>query len=91
VGLSEISETLGLKQKAYRATFGPPGTAAHEAFLDLAKFCHAFGNEIAEGNHDRTLRFAGRREAFFHIWEYLNLSHDELLAIYPRIKINAGE
>lgn len=81
----EFIERVSTKQKAYKITFGSPGTAAHEAFLDLAKYCHAFGEEF-QGNYEQTLRMAGRREAFFHIWRYLNLRPDELAAIYVRLK-----
>lgn len=86
LSLSTLTQRLGQKQKAYKLTFGAPGTAAHDAFVDLGRFCHvAAGSEIVEGNHDRTLRLAGRREAFFHIWKNLNLSLEDLVAIYPKI------
>ena len=78
---TQIRDQLALTKKSYLLTISP------EAMIDLAKFCHAFGNEVAEGNHDRTLRMAGRREAFFHVWEMLKLEPDELIAIYPKIKM----
>lgn len=77
----QLHEQVALTKKSMLLTISP------EALTALAKFCHAFGNEVVEGNHDRTLRMAGRREAFFFVWEYLKLEPDELIALYPKIKM----
>lgn len=78
----ELASLVGTKQKAYKEVFGPPGTAAHEAFADLACFAHAFDGEQPSGVSLE--RLAGRREAYFHIWKHLNLAPIELLAIYQK-------
>lgn len=87
--LSQLIEKLGFKQKAYRVTFahGP----AHDAFVDLARFCHAFHNEIVPNHPELTERLAGRREAFMHIWQFLHLKPEELIGLYPRILLSTGD
>lgn len=85
--LGQLLEKLSFKQRAYQATFGAPGTAAHDAFVDLARFSHAFHNEAIPGDSDMTMRMAGRREAFFHIWQFLHLDPKDLVEIYPKIVI----
>lgn len=85
--LSQLLDKLKLRQRAYQQTFGAPGTPAHDAFVDLARFCHAFHNEVSYGDHDTTLVMAGRRQAFFHIWEHLHIDPSELIHLYPKIRM----
>lgn len=80
----QIVERLGFKQKAYKLTFAP-GAPAHTAFLDLARYCHAFHNEFVPNHPELTERIAGRREAFMHIWQFLHLQPEVLIELYPQI------
>lgn len=52
------------------------------ALQDLAEFCHA--NDPAPRDSDLFLqgRAAGRRDVFLHIAEHLQLTEDELTAVY---------
>ena len=89
--LRELVEKLRLRKRQYQATFGVAGTAGHDALVDLARFCRAFQNEIVPGDHDRTLILAGRREAFFRIWEHLHLEPEEIVAVHRAAVIPQGE
>lgn len=80
----ELRQGLGHRQKAYQATF-KKGAPAYEAFVDLARFCHAFHNEIVPHQPELTERLAGRREAFMHIWQFMNLDPEILIGLYPQI------
>lgn len=77
----EIVDKLRVRKRQYQTAFSA-GAPAHEALVDLAKFCRAFENEIIPGDHDRTLILAGRREAFFRIWNHLHLEPQELVTVY---------
>ena len=84
--LTAALDLVRQRKKAYVAHF-LPGTAAHDAFVDLAKFCRAFGNEVVPGDHDKTLLLAGRREAFYRIYDHLNLEPEQLAALYRAAKV----
>lgn len=82
--LAQLIERLRLKQRAYKLTFAP-GAPAYLAFVDLARYCHAFHNEIMPRHPELTERLAGRREAFIHIWQFLHLEPEVLVELYPKI------
>ncbi len=88
--LSQLIEKLGQKQKAYKLTFAP-GSPAHDAFVDLGRFCHAFHNELIPNKPELTERMAGRREAYMHIWQFLHLRPEELIGLYPQIVLSTGD
>lgn len=88
--IEKAHDFLRKRKKAYVSTF-QPGTAAFTAYADLAKFCRAFSNEVVPGDHDKTLILAGRREAFFRIFQHLNLEPDELAALYRAVVLPEGE
>lgn len=79
--LNQLIDKLRTRKRQYQAAFGP-NTPGHDVLVDLARFCRAFENEIIPGDHDATLRAAGRREAFFRIYQHLHLEPDELVALY---------
>jgi hypothetical protein len=79
--LRELIDKLRARKQQYQHAFAK-GAPAHEALVDLAKFCRAFDNDVVPGDHDRTLILAGRREAFFRIWRHLHLEPQELVALY---------
>ena len=76
----ELVDKLRFRKQHYQSAFSE-GAPGHYALVDLAQFCRAFGNEIAVGDHDRTLIMAGRREAFFRIYQHLHLEPHELVAV----------
>jgi hypothetical protein len=77
----ELVRRLGFRKRGYQVVFGVPGTAGHAAFSDLARYCCFFEGEVAK-SHDETLIRIGRREAFLYIWKHLNLTTEELAALY---------
>lgn len=72
-------DKLRERSKAFRMTF-TPGTPAHEAFVDLGRYCHVYQENVATG--DQALILVGLRRAFFHIWNHLNLDDQQLAAVY---------
>ena len=88
--LSDLINKLGLQQQSYRITF-KEGSPAHAAFVDLGRFCHAFHNEVIPSRPEYTERLAGRREAFMHIWQRLNLRPEQLVELYPQIVLSTGD
>lgn len=72
-------DKLRERQKAYRMTFTAE-TPAHEAFVDLGRYCRVFAENVTTG--DQALILLGLRRAFMHIWNHLNLDDQELAVIY---------
>ena len=65
---------------AYRATFRNPD--AHDYVLpDLAEFCHATEPAPPTNELFSQGRFAGRRDVWLHIREYLDLNDEQLAAL----------
>lgn len=83
--LHQIIDRLRLRKRAYQAAFGAAGTPGFEAMKDLAKFCRAFEAGAVPGNHDATLIMAGRREAFFRIWQHLYLEPGQLAVLFGAV------
>lgn len=81
---------LARRRTAYvRAFSGPPG---HEVLADLAKFCRA--NQTTYHPDPRVhAALEGRREVWLRITQHLNLSDDDLWAIYgsPATTIPKGD
>ena len=87
---NELIDRLRPRKRQYQSLFSE-GAFGHEALVDLARFCRAFENEVVIGDHDRTLILAGRREAFFRIYQHLHLEPAELVALYRAAVIPQGE
>lgn len=77
----ELVDRLRVRKRQYQSAFSE-GAPGHEAMADLARFCRAFGNDIVPGDHDKTLIMAGRREAFWRIYQHLHLEPQQLVALY---------
>lgn len=70
---------LRARKRNYQLTFGSP--AGQEVMIDLAKFCR--GNEPTWSEDARHhARFEGRREVWLRIQQHLNLSSEQLVAIF---------
>lgn len=76
---------LRQRKHAYMQAFAP-GAPGHDALVDLAKFCRAFGGDVLPGNHDLTMVLAGRREAYFRIIDHLHFQPQQLLELYSSVK-----
>lgn len=72
-------DKLRERQRAYRMVFAA-GTPAHEAFVDLGRYCRVFQEGVTTG--DQALILVGLQRAFRHIWNQLNLDDTELAVIY---------
>lgn len=83
--VSELIQKLGWRKRGYQQAFAP-GAPGHDALIDLAKFCRAFGGEVVMNNHDATLILAGRREAYFRIIDHMNFDAHELMELYKATK-----
>jgi len=73
--------TVAEMGRAYNLTFRNP-TASHFVLPDLAEFTHAMDPAPREGDLFMQGRAAGRRDVYLHIAEWLNLTEEELYAIY---------
>lgn len=72
---------LRLRKRTYQLTFQNP--KSNGVLKDLAKFCHA--NEIPRTSDLYLLGVAnGRRETWLRIQNHLNLSEEDLYAIYGK-------
>ena len=77
-----IIDFISGRSSAYRTVFGKADRGAQRAVArDLAKFCR--GNETCFHEDPRIHAvMEGRREVYLRIINHLNLSPQELLAIY---------
>lgn len=55
--------------------------------MDLVRFCRAAESCVVPRDHDRTLVLEGRREVFLRITQHMNLSSEQLFALYDRRNI----
>ena len=76
---------LHARKRAYSLCFGSP--VGNEVLIDLSRFCRAVETCVVPGDHDRTLVLEGRREVFLRITEHMNLSTEQLYALYDRRNI----
>lgn len=74
-------DLLKKRRLAYMLTFKKDNFAAQEVLIDLAKFCRA--NESTY-HSDPSLKdvLIGRREVWLRIANHLNLSSEQLFALY---------
>ncbi len=73
---------LGDRKRAYQLTFQTSQPANITVLADLAKFCRANESCAVPGDRDRSLILEGRREAWLRIQQHLNLSTEQLFALY---------
>lgn len=77
--IDRIRQFLQHRQRAYHQCFGSP--AGNEVLVDLAKFCRA----AETCYHDDPRKHAvleGRREVFIRIADHMNLTVDQIYALY---------
>lgn len=72
-------EFLRGRKKAYALTFNNP--ASMEVLVDLAKFCRA-GQTTFDPDPRVHAALEGRREVFLRIQDHLNLTTEQLYALY---------
>lgn len=87
----EAIEFLSTRKQAYVGTFAK-GMAGHLAFVDLAKWSNAFDTpDRLPTDRDAQLVMQGRREAFWRLYNHVNLNELELAAVYKAAVVPAGE
>ena len=72
------------RKKAYQAAFGPSGFMGSDCMFDLAEFCHAHKPTWHEDARHHA-RLEGRREVWLRIAYHLNLTPEQLEAVYEPI------
>lgn len=82
-GVLSGRDFLFRRRRAYRLTFNPEEQSDQDVLADLARFCRA--NESTYHPDPRmSCVLEGRREVFLRIAQHLNLSEEDLWAIYGR-------
>lgn len=85
----KIAATLGFlkdRKKAYMLAFRSP--AGQIVLKDLIMFCRGAETPAVPGDRDKTMLLLGRHEVFIRIQQHLNLSDEELFALYAGKSIN---
>ena len=78
------------RKRAYLLTFDKAQPATQEVLADLAKFCRA--NETTFHPDPRIhAALEGRREVWCRITQHLNLSTEELYALYKGVPLTISE
>ena len=70
------------RKRSYQLTFQINQPANMEVLRDLAVFCRATETCGVPGDHDRTWALIGRNEVWQRIQQNLNLTEEQLYAIY---------
>jgi hypothetical protein len=79
------------RKTAYKLLFKTMANPASRIVLeDLARFCRANESCIIPGDHDRSMLLEGRREVWLRIQQHLNLTTEELFALYTAKGANNG-
>ncbi len=81
---SMVQNTLALlhdRRLAYRLTFPDQSKPAQEVLADLTKFCH-WGSTPFNPDPNVTLVIIGRQQVLLRIKQHLNLSDEQLFALY---------
>jgi hypothetical protein len=73
---------LTVRKQNYQRAFGNPW--GEQVLIDLATFCRANETCVIPGDHDRTLLLEGRREVWLRIAQHMNLSPEQLFALYTK-------
>ena len=84
-------EKLGFRQRAYQQAFGQPGSPAYLAMIDYAEFCGAFRADHGVMTNELLREMNGRRQAFFYLWEHLNLNQAEIETVFKGALLRAAE
>lgn len=79
-------EFLFKRRRAYRRVLGASSTDPDILLIlaDLAKFCHADKSTSSPFGDRASAVLDGRREVWLRIQQHLNLSEEDLWAIYSR-------
>jgi hypothetical protein len=80
----EIIAEIERLQKAYHLTFQLNQPANIEVLEDLGRFCRANETCAVPGDHDKTFMLLGRNELWLRIQQFLNLTPEQLFALYAR-------
>jgi hypothetical protein len=91
VSFRRAVEKLGFRQKAYKTAFGTIGSPQYLALLDLADYCAAWTGDVDGLSHDTLMQMSGRRQAYFRLFNHLNLNQTEIETVYKGALVRAAE
>lgn len=80
--MREVLDFLWRRKQSYQQTFETKQPSNVYVLEDLAKFCRANESCVIPGDRDRTLLLEGRREVWLRIQQHLNLTSEQLFALY---------
>jgi hypothetical protein len=78
--VDRVMSFLTMRGGAYRQALGSP--AGKIILADLAVFCRANESCAVPGDRDRTMMLEGRREVWLRISHHMNLSPEQLYALF---------
>ena len=77
------------RKRNYQLTFGQP--AGQQVMIDLAKFCRANETCVHSTSDRLTYILEGRREVWLRIQQHLNLSSEQLAALFSGNQYQKGD
>jgi len=83
--MSLVDDTMDFlrdRKRSFQLTFNLNQPADVAVLRDLAVFCRANESCVVPNDRDRTLLLEGRREVWLRIQQHLNLTPEQLFALY---------
>jgi len=87
--MKPVATIVEEKAKAYRQTFGSP--VGQQVLRDLQAFCRATEGPYAAGDVNETMMRCGALEVWLHIARHLELTTEQLFALYAGRHTKIGE
>lgn len=87
--MKSVAAIVEEKARAYRQAFGSP--AGQTVLRDLQAFCRATEGPYAAGDVNETMMRVGSLEVWLHIARHLELTPDQLFALYTGRHTKIGE
>ena len=87
--IDRILDFLRVRKRDYQLVFGSP--AGQNVLLDLMPFCRAAETCAVPGDEHRTWILEGRREVILRILNHMNLTPEQLAALYAGKQFNTME
>lgn len=84
-------EFLRFRKRDYQLTLGRLDVHSQRVLNDLAQFCRANDTCVVPGDRDLTLILEGRREVWLRIANHLNLTPQQLYAIFTGHEFNPAQ
>lgn len=82
VNIRGAIDWLRIRKTNYQLTFELRQPANQAVLIDLARYCRANETCVVKGDPDATRVLEGRREAWLRIQQHLQLTPEQLFALY---------